>query len=91
MSKKYPVGTCLSRRLLGPKFELFSPLAWADHIRAMEEIPAISVRVPRVKKVKLPHNVDEATKRCLSCGKKPRNAVAVCAGPAKPEAVAATN
>jgi hypothetical protein len=74
----------LSRRLLSVISPLTAtPQTWRDFVSSLFIQPEVKVTAPRVKKVKPPHTVQEGSKHCEVCGKKPRNPAAICAGPKK--------
>lgn len=67
---------------LGVAFTTQTPQDFYDNvcsfreIRSMDKLP----RVPRVKKLIVFHTVNEQTKLCELCGKKPRTPRATCSG-----------
>lgn len=75
----------LSQRLLTKSRVLASSATqWRDFVSSLFIQPEVRVSVPRVKKLKLPHNVQAGAKLCSACGKKVRNPAAICLGEKNP-------
>ena len=72
----------LDQLTLGPDFSSHTPDTFLAHIEGMKDLKSMSkekkIRVPRVKKLILPHSVESESGLCTHCSKKPRNAGAKC-------------
>lgn len=69
---------------LGPNFNSHTAESFYDYINELKlqkDLTKVkSEKVPRVKKPKVSHNVDETSLRCVVCNKKPRVKTAICPG-----------
>lgn len=68
----------------GKTFEDTKPEEFKNYVESLKSQKSLGkpIKLPRIKKIPLIHNVDANSSRCLSCGKKPRVVTSKCTGKA---------